>query len=224
MSAPEPTGADRDAAEPGASEASASDPDPARPGEHVSARWARWRAMIDLDDYDARWERMLAAGEAAHGEADLAEWLGRTPLLDAGCGTGRVAIELVRRGHDVVGADLDPDMIAVARRKAPHLTWVVADLAALDLGRRFGVVMMAGNVLLFSRPQDRAAIVANLARHVAADGFLVAGFSLEPGGYRLEEYDAACRAAGLVLHERWATWERAPYADGDYAVSVHRPA
>jgi SAM-dependent methyltransferase len=195
-------------------------------GEHVSARWARWRAAIDLDDYDARWERMVASGEAAHGEADFVAALAPPPaaVLDAGCGTGRVAIELARRGLHVAGVDLDEDMIAKARIKAPELRWEVADLAHLALGRRFDVVVMAGNVLLFARPQDRPAAVEQLAAHLAPGAALVAGFSLEPGGYRLEEYDAACARCGLELAERFATWERAPFAGGNYHVSVHRNA
>lgn len=193
-----------------------------RPGENVSARWARWRAAIDLDDYDARWERMLAEGTAAHGEADFVEALGPGPVLDAGCGTGRVAIELARRGREVVGADLDGDMIAAARRKAPDLEWFVEDLGTMQLERRFAVVVMAGNVLLFARPQDRDGIVGNLASHLAPGGALVAGFSLEHGGYRLDEYDGSCAAAGLALSERFATWERDPYTSGEYHVSVHR--
>ena len=58
-------------------------------------------------------------------------------VLDAGCGTGRVAIELSRRGHDVVGVDVDEAMLEAARAKAPDLTWVQGDLAdpGLDLGR-----------------------------------------------------------------------------------------
>jgi len=188
----------------------------------VSDRWARWRAAIDLDDYDARWERMLVEGTAAHGEADFVEMLAPQSILDAGCGTGRVAIELARRGHTVVGADLDGDMIAVARRKAPDLEWYAEDLATMRLRHRFTVVVMAGNVLLFARPQDRDGIVRNLVAHLEPGGALVAGFSLEHGGYRLDEYDTACAAAGLELSERFATWERERYAGGEYHVSVHR--
>jgi SAM-dependent methyltransferase len=196
-----------------------------RPGENVSARWARWRAAIDLDDYDARWQKMLDAGEAAHGEADFVDALAAAmepgPILDAGCGTGRVAIELARRGYDVAGVDLDPDMIAAAAKKAPSLAWRTADLATFTWHQPFAVVVMAGNVLLFARPQDRDAIVRNLAAQLRGGGLLVAGFSLEEGGYRLEEYDASCAEAGLTLVDRFATWERDPYAGGTYHVSVH---
>ena len=49
----------------------------------------------------------------------------------------------------------------------------------------------------------------------------MAGFQLDRG-YTLADYDAHCEAAGLVLAERYATWDRGPFvAGGDYAVSVH---
>ena len=40
-----------------------------------------------------------------------------TTVLDAGCGTGRVAIEPARRGIEVVGADVDPSMLATTRQR-----------------------------------------------------------------------------------------------------------
>ena len=172
--------------------------------------------------YDERWAELAAEGRNIHGEADFVEGLAPSSVLDAGCGTGRVAVELARRGVDVVGADIDPSMLEVARTKAPELSWVVADLADLDLGRRFDAVVMAGNVMIFLAPGTEAAVVAALARHVERDGALVAGFSLEPGRLDLATYDAHAAAAGLALSERWATWDRQPYAGGDYAVSVHR--
>jgi SAM-dependent methyltransferase len=172
--------------------------------------------------YDRRWEEAAAAGQNIHGEADFVEQLGRTSVLDAGCGTGRVAIELARREMDVVGVDVDASMLERARAKDPALTWVHADLAGVDLGRTFDVVVMAGNVMIFLAPGTEAAVVANLARHLAPAGSLVAGFSLEPGRLDLAAYDAHAGAAGLVLAERWATWDRQPFAGGDYAVSVHR--
>ena len=73
-------------------------------------------------------------------------------VLDAGCGTGRVAIELARHGVDVVGVDVDSSMIAEARRRAPDQAWLVDDLVELSLGREFDVVVLAGNVPLFARP------------------------------------------------------------------------
>jgi SAM-dependent methyltransferase len=173
------------------------------------------------DDYDRRFQQLAASGVDVHGEATFVASLEPTSVLDAGCGTGRVAIELAHRGIDVVGVDVDAAMLEAARRKAPALTWVRADLSTLDLGRRFDVVVMAGNVLLFVAPGTEAAVVERLGAHLVAGGRLVAGFSL--GSVTLADYDAMAVAAGLTLEARFATWERAPFAEGgDYAVSVHR--
>lgn len=173
--------------------------------------------------YDDAWKRLEASGQNPHGEADLVVWLGPVSVLDAGCGTGRVAIELSRRGLDVVGVDLDPVMLGQARAKAPELSWVRDDLAVVDLGRTFDAVVMAGNVILFVAPGTEALVVANLARHLVPGGALVAGFQLSSGGYDVDRYDADAGAAGLVLSDRWASWDRQPWRPGgQYAVSVHR--
>ena len=172
--------------------------------------------------YDERWARMAAEGRNVHGEADFVEGLAPASVLDAGCGTGRVAVELAGRGYDVVGVDLDPTMLAGARGKRPDLTWVVGDLASVDLGRTFDVVVLAGNVMIFLAPGTEAEVITNLARHLGPGGALVAGFQLQPGGLRLDAYDAHCEAAGLNREGRWATWDRQPFDAGDYAVSLHR--
>jgi SAM-dependent methyltransferase len=133
-----------------------------------------------------------------------------------------VAIELTRRGVDVVGVDVDASMLDVARQRAPDLEWIASDLVTLDLGRTFDVVVMAGNVLLFTPRGTEATVVSGCARHVAPNGALVAGFQLDRA-FSLAEYDEHCGAAGLSLAERWATWDGEPFVDGGhYAVSVHR--
>ena len=106
---------------------------------------------------------------------------GPRSVLDAGCGTGRVAVELARRGVDVVGVDSDPDMIDAARAKSPDLRWILADLAELALPDRFDVVVLAGNVVPYVDADRRAAAVTACARHLAPGGVLVAGFALRPG-------------------------------------------
>lgn len=172
-------------------------------------------------DYQRRIEQALA-GHDPHGEVRFVERYHPASVLDAGCGTGRVAIELAHRGYDVVGADVSESMLATARQQDPTLRWVPADLAQLDLERRFDVVVMAGNIPLFTAAGTNAAVVAGCARHVGADGVLVCGFQLGRG-YDLATYDAEAAAAGLTLAERYATWDLDPFeADSDYAVSVHR--
>ena len=174
----------------------------------------------DGEEYQRRFDSLAAQGRDVHGEATFVQALGPATVLDLGCGSGRVAIELDRRGIAVVGADPDGSMLAAARERAPHVEWVEADGAGLRLGREFAVVVMAGNVPLFTAPEGRPGLVAGAARHLAPGGLLVAGFSLDRG-YGTDDYDADARAVGLELVERFATWDRAPFAGGDYAVSVH---
>ena len=163
-----------------------------------------------------------------HGEATFVEALGARSVLDAGCGTGRVAIELARRGLDVVGLDADPSMLSAARAKAPEVEWVLADLSDFDLAaadgrRRFDAVVMAGNVMIFVVPGTEGAVLERLAGHVRPGGVVVAGFQVIAGRLSLERYDELAAAAGLALAERFATWDCRPWAPGgDYAVSVHR--
>ena len=175
------------------------------------------------DEYDEAYERKAAAGENVHGEADFVMRFSPESVLDAGCGTGRIARELARRGVDVVGVDLDDTMLSTARRKAPALAWHCADLALIDLGRTFELILLAGNVMIFLTPDTEAAVVANLVRHLAPGGRLVAGFSLRPGQLTVKEYERIVAAAGLSREELWSTWDRDPWDPGaDYQVSVHR--
>lgn len=188
-------------------------------------------AQMSGDDYDAKFAALAHAGQEVHGEANLIASLGVASVLDAGCGTGRVAIELARRGFAVAGVDRDTAMLRAARQKAPHLAWYQDDLAAVALPavdsgsglRLFEAIVMAGNVMIFLDAGTEEAVVSNLARHLAPGGLLVAGFQLLPAHLDLHQYDAYTASAGLELAERWATWERAPWhSASDYAVSVHR--
>ncbi len=175
------------------------------------------------DDYDRRFQANAAAGHEVHGEASFVEALGAGSVLDAGCGTGRLAIELARRGLAVVGTDVDPTMLDTARRKAPDLEWHLADLATLSLGRTFDAAVMAGNVMIFVEPGTEGEVLRHVAGHVRPGGLVVAGFQLMPGGLDLTRYDRLAGEAGLELAERYATWDRQPWAPGgNYAVSVHR--
>lgn len=175
----------------------------------------------DGDEYQRQFDALADSGVDVHGEVEFVMRLRPNSVLDAGCGSGRVARELARRGIDVVGVDMDRSMLAAARTRDPGIEYHEADLATFDLGRTFDVVVMAGNVPLFTPKGTHAELVAGCARHVAQKGALIAGFSLDRG-YTTTDYDAHCVAAGLALDERYATWDREPFTGGTYAVSVHR--
>lgn len=203
----------------------------ARPGDHVSERWAEWRAKVDLDQYDARWETMAARGDNVHGEADAltrlidTHFAGRAcRILDAGCGTGRLAVELERRGHAVTAIDLDPDMVDRARPKSASITWMVGDLASVDIAERFDIVVMIGNILNFCEPESQSTIVHNLVGHLERDGLLVCGWSQEshPDSYHASQFVADAAEVDAVILELWKNWDGEPFDGGDYAVVVVR--
>jgi SAM-dependent methyltransferase len=195
----------------------------------VGTRWQD-TSLPRGDAYDDRWRRLAAAGRSIHGEADLVERLlpdsGTTRVLDAGCGTGRVAIELANRGFTVVGIDSDPAMLLIAHTKAPELSWIHADLAEMDrhVDTEFDVVVAAGNVMIFLAPGSERCVVDQLATRLAPDGLMVSGFKLHTGRLTLDRYDEYAAAAGLELVHRWSTWDREPFFGDDYAVSAHRRA
>jgi SAM-dependent methyltransferase len=184
--------------------------------------WSRWRQQVDLTGYDERWRRMAAAGHNPHGEADFVCRYRPASVLDAGCGTGRVAIELARRGIRAHGLDADPDMVAAARAKAPELSWTCVDLAEYAGDERFDLVVLAGNVIPYMAADARPGGVAACARAVVPGGRVVAGFSLRPGWPTAADYRGWCTDAGLVAEDEFATWDGDPYAQGDYLVAVHR--
>jgi len=183
--------------------------------------------------YAERFRAMAARGEDIHGEAAFVTDLVDPParVLDAGCGTGRIAVRLTELGYAVVGADVDVAMLDVARAEAPDLDWRQADLAAFDLGERFDVVLLAGNIVPLLEPGTLAAVAGRLAAHVAPGGRVVCGFGLDAGHLPagcpvtpLADFEDAMTAAGLRLEAKYAGWDGAPYEPGGgYAVAVHRP-
>ena len=167
---------------------------------------------------------MAASGQNVHGEVDFLLSYQPASVLDAGCGTGRVAIELDRRGIHSVGVDMDPQMLEEARRKAPNIGWRQEDLRDLELKSAFDLVVLAGNVMIFLEPGSELEVLQRLVRHVNKGGLLVSGFSLRPEILSLKRYDALAQEVGLSLAGRWSTWQRDPFEGGTYAVSAHRKA
>ncbi|MBD2892388.1 tRNA 5-carboxymethoxyuridine methyltransferase [Actinomadura sp. RB99] len=196
------------------------------------SRWSDLAGESSGAAYAARFADLVAAGADVHGEARLCASLvpPGSRVLDAGTGTGRVAIRLAELGYACVGVDLDASMLAEARRMAPEMTWIRADLATFEPpdADPFDLVVAAGNVIpLLAQGTEPAAIRA-LAESLRPGGLLVAGFGLDaahlpvPPTVDLASYDAWCAAAGLSFHQRFATWDGDDYRGGGYAVSVHR--
>jgi SAM-dependent methyltransferase len=192
-------------------------------------RWVTSHGPGHAQWYIERFRRMAAEGVDLGGEARLLDAMlaRRSRVLDAGCGPGRVGAELAARGHVVVGVDFDPKLIEAARIDHPGPTWVVADLAALDLAadgvrEPFDAAVCAGNVMAYLAPGTEGEVLVRIATHVRDDGFIVIGFGLDRG-YALADFDKQSAAAGLELEHRFATWDLRPWRDdAAFAVTVLR--
>ncbi|GLZ62633.1 class I SAM-dependent methyltransferase [Micromonospora sp. NBRC 107095] len=195
-------------------------------------RWATDTGPEHSQWYIDRFRKLAAEGADLAGEARLVDTLVApgSRILDAGSGTGRVGAALAQRGHTVVGVDADPALVAAARADYPGPTWLVADLAELDLPalgetEPFDAAVLAGNVLAFVAVGTEPEVLRRVAGHLRPDGVLTVGFGTERG-YPLTAFDADAVAAGLRVEHRFATWDLRPWRDdAPFAVTIlRRPA
>jgi SAM-dependent methyltransferase len=133
--------------------------------------------MTALDEYDdaVRYDAEYGGiDDAARFFLSLAESCGLR-VLDLGCGTGRLAIPLARRGKEVTGIDRSPAMLAHAATKAGPLSvrWVAGDFRSYDLGREFDLVIACGHAFqALLTEADQLAFLRCARRHLAAGGVL----------------------------------------------------
>jgi SAM-dependent methyltransferase len=140
------------------------------------------------------------------GYADV-EWFGglarRTggPVLELGCGTGRIAVPLAQDGHHLVGLDRSGAMLERAERRARRanveVRWVEGDMRAFSFDESFALIFVAFNSFLMLKPDDRWACLARVREHLAPRGrFAIDVFQPDPN--RIVGFE------GGVLDE----WER----------------
>ena len=179
--------------------------------------------------YIERFRTMARDGTDLAGEARLIDAIVArgSRILDAGCGPGRVGGELFKRGHEVVGVDVDPELIAAAVADQPGPTWLVGNLATFDLANagqseKFDAAVVAGNVMTFVAEGTEADVLRRVNGHVRPDGQIVIGFGLDRG-YTLKQFDADIASAGLLVDQRFATWDLRPFtATSDFNVTILR--
>lgn len=128
----------------------------------------QWKALTS----DAPVSRVRATVRAGRQQMRdlLLSWLpadlsGRR-LLDAGCGTGALAVEAARRGATVVAIDVSPQLVDVARDRAPagvSVDWRVGDMLSAGLGH-FDHIVAMDSLIHYEAPDLIAAVAALRAR------------------------------------------------------------
>ena len=196
----------------------------------------RWESQVQANPQHSSWyvERfraMAERGDDLAGEARLVDAMvpRGSRVLDAGCGTGRVGGELARRGHTVVGVDVDPVLVEAAVADHPDGRWLVGDLAELDLpaagiDEGFDVIVCAGNVVTFVAPGTEVTVLERMAAHLREGGRLVVGFGAGRG-YAFDQFLSDAVAAGLAVDLTLSTWDLRPFGPtSDFLVAVLRRA
>ncbi len=98
------------------------------------------------------------------------------PVLELGCGTGRMTIPLAEQGFEITGLELAPGMLALAREKAGSLPieWVEADARDFHLNRKFNFMFENGCVFMHMLTNaDQQAFLAGVHEHLAPGGRFV---------------------------------------------------
>ena len=107
---------------------------------------------------------------------ELAERCGGQ-ILELGCGTGRVALHLGRRGHEVVGLDSDPELLAVLAERAEDLpiSTLEADARSFELDAPASLVLAPTHLLqLLADEEERAEALRCIAAALRPGGLLAA--------------------------------------------------
>jgi SAM-dependent methyltransferase len=159
----------------------------------MSSSAVRWHDL-ECGGYDADLPLWRALADAAAGD-----------VLDVGCGTGRVALDLARAGHPVTALDRDPALLAALRERSAGLpvSVVEADARAFALGRRFGLIVVPmQTVQLLGGAAGRAAFLRCARDHLAPGAVLALAVA-----DALEGFDATAPDAlplpDMGEHEGW---------------------
>jgi SAM-dependent methyltransferase len=142
------------------------------------------------DDHAVAWDDVRGTSAALE-----KPWLDRfaallpagATVLDVGCGGGRpIAADLIERGFRVTGIDSSPTLVELCGVRFPEQEWIVADMRALDLGRRFDGLIAWHSSFHLTQEEQRA-LFPRLAAH-AAPGAPLMFTSGDEAGVRLGEW------------------------------------
>lgn len=133
-------------------------------------------AIVDLYDRNAaNWlhDRGTDLHERAWLDRFVESLLAGARILDMGCGTGEpIARHLIDRVFRVTGIDSSPTLIAIAAKRLPAAEWIVQDMRALDLDRRFDGVI-AWHSFFHLTPAAQRDMFPGFAAHVRPGGTLM---------------------------------------------------
>lgn len=190
-----------------------------------------------VSDQDAYGKNFAELYDSIQGHRDLAREVDRlqevfnetidmhAAILDVGCGTGLHAIELGKRGYEVTGIDLSPDMIAVAQQKKSNVTFVCADIGEAGQLGPFDACVSLYNVInclngleqLFAFFASVAAVLKPKARFICECWNPIAVIQSPPTRVA-RDYDCDLGAISRTALPRWDFMKQALQIDYDIEV------
>jgi ubiquinone/menaquinone biosynthesis C-methylase UbiE len=120
--------------------------------------------------------------------AELVGLEGGGPVVDVGCGPGRITGHLATLGLDVSGVDLSPGMVVEARRRHPGLDFRTGSLAALELSDTSVTGVVAWYSIIHTPPELLPEVFAELHRVIRPNGLLLLAF--QAGGFSVRHEQA----------------------------------
>jgi SAM-dependent methyltransferase len=147
------------------------------------------------------------------------------PVADVGCGAGRVSAHLAKRGVEVLGVDLSPGMIDVARRSHPHLRFAVGAMEDLPIHDAALGGVLAWYSLIHTAPDLLPGVVSEFARVLKAGGWLLTAFQAGDG-QRVERSTAYGHAVKMTNYRHTRQHVIAVLETGgfDLHTELHRSA
>ncbi|WP_404389942.1 class I SAM-dependent methyltransferase [Humibacillus xanthopallidus] len=143
------------------------------------------------------------------------------PVLDAGCGAGRMSAYLAARGVAVRGVDLSPGMVAMARRDHPELDFAVGSLDDLPCGDSEFAGVMLWYSIIHTPPPGLDRVLAEAVRVLRPGGHLLVGFQ---SGTGTRDVAPAYRRLGHEVHLERQLYSADEVASRLAAVGVHEVA
>jgi SAM-dependent methyltransferase len=121
-------------------------------------------------------------------EVDLYRPHLRSPVLDAGCGAGRLLVPLLDAGYDVDGCDVSADMLARCRERAPTAHLWASALHELEPPRRYASIVCSGVFGLGSSREQDAEAVRRLHAALEPGGTLILDNEERPREWRIRDW------------------------------------
>ena len=176
------------------------------------------RTPEKLETYAQRFIDGYETGEDLYGEARFVDAMAQraSVILDAGCGTGRVAGALTKAGHTAIGVDKSARLLKVAQKYFPDTAYVETDLLTVSaelLGNDdFDIIVLPGNVMPCLAEGTERDVLSNLLSLLKPEGRLVLGFRTDRE-YAVSQLDEDIVMLGLVEVARFSDWQMGRWYD-----------